>query len=639
MQGGVESHCENLYPRLARRGCEVVVLTRKPYVDPTRTFFEGVELRAIDCPKSKYLEAIAHTFKGVLMARRMKGKILHLHAIGPSLFAPLARLLGMKVIVTHHGPDYKRKKWNFFAKAFLRLCEWAGVTFADRLIVITRDIQEDLRRKYHKDSTVIPNGVVVAPAKNGSGELAAKFGLQKERYILAVGRFVPEKGFHDLIDAFARLDAPGWKLVIAGGADHEDSYSQSVREKALMNSSVVLTGFLKGDALRELYGQAGLFVLPSYHEGLPIVLLEAMSHGLSCLATDIPANRNVGLSEDRFFAPGNVSDLAEKMRVFLNSPLSQEARARQIDGILENYDWEKIADQTLRVYKSSKDEAGIRRGADWLSLPEIYPKEHLSKKAWKGMAQEWKVYLNFLGHRKPQNRFVIFAQGRTGSTLLKELLNCHPAVHCDEEILYYPKLFPGYFIGRKSSQSKKMSYGFKLKIYQLTEVQKIRDPRRFVLDLAERGWKIIHLKRENVLRQTISFLYAEKKSRFHLWKDDKRPLDDKKIEVNCAQLVEMMQKRDEYYKMENEVLKGLPAHPLSYEKDLLPPHGQQEAMDGVFGFLGLPTAAVSTRLMKSVSDRLEDVISNYSELERQLKNSKYEQYLRDVHYAGKERRW
>lgn len=181
--------------------------------------------------------------------------------------------------------------------------------------------------------------------------------MKRENYILAVGRFVPEKGFHDLVDAFnnsqiqnSQRTTDNWKLVIVGRADHEDKYSLGLKEKAGKNSNVVLTGFLTGEPLQELYSHAGLFVLPSYHEGLPIVLLEAMSYGLSCIASDISANRNVELSEERFFKAGNIKALVGKIKEFLDKPLTVEEKKRQIRMIAERYDWKKIAEETLKVY-------------------------------------------------------------------------------------------------------------------------------------------------------------------------------------------------------------------------------------------------------------------------------------------------
>ena len=276
MQGGVETHSEYLYTRLAHLGCDVTLFARAPYVTYRETMHNGVRLIAVECPKSKHMEALVHTAKAILQARLLKPDILHIQSIGPSIFAPLARMLGMKVVVTHHGENYKHKKWGFLARQFLRLCEAVGSLSAHEIIAISEHISALLEAKYDRKAAVIPNGVEI-PVFLESEDALEQFGLEKGRYILAVGRLVPEKGFHDLIEAFERACLIGRKLVIVGRADHEDAYSTNLKEKASRNPNVVMTGFLKGQPLQELYSHAGLFVIPSYYEGLPIVLLEALS--------------------------------------------------------------------------------------------------------------------------------------------------------------------------------------------------------------------------------------------------------------------------------------------------------------------------------------------------------------------------
>jgi glycosyltransferase involved in cell wall biosynthesis len=360
IQGGVENHCENLYLQLVQQDCDITVFTRRPYVTYPYSEYKGIKLIPLDCPRNKFLEAIVHTFKGVLKARVLKPDILHIHAIGPSLFAPFARLLGMKVVVTSHGPDYKRKKWSPPAKMFLMFCERMGMIFAHEIIAIADNIAYDIKKKFSREANVIPNGVEI-PCLSETETILGRFNLEKRKYILAVGRFVPEKGFHDLIDAFVEFQRTNhnsrdhWKLVIVGSADHEDKYSLNLTAQANKHADIVLTGFLSGKPLQEIYSHAGLFVLPSYYEGLPIVLLEAMSYGLSCIATDIPANRNIKLDEDRFFATGDPMVLASKIKEFISRHWKEEDSDKQISSIYDKYSWGKIALETLKIYKRVYD--------------------------------------------------------------------------------------------------------------------------------------------------------------------------------------------------------------------------------------------------------------------------------------------
>ena len=352
IQGGVEKHCEGLAVSLVKLGCEVIVFTRKPYVKNNIKEYKGVKLVALPAFRHKSLEAFLHTFLGVFVALRYKPDILHIQAIGPSLFTPLARILGMKVVVTSHGPNYKHLKWGKFAKLVLRLCEFLGVVFANEVIAITKIIADEIEKKYKRKITIIPNGVIISPIATSKNALII-YNLEKRKYILTVGRFVPEKGFHDLIDGFNMLQSPNYRLVIVGDADHEDKYSLGLKEKARENSNIVLTGFISGEPLHQLYSHAGLFVLPSYYEGLPIVLLEALSYGLPVLVSDIPANKEVELPAERYFRCGDIHDLKEKMEILLEKKLSEEEQQEIRKQIENKYNWDKIAQQTIQVYKKA----------------------------------------------------------------------------------------------------------------------------------------------------------------------------------------------------------------------------------------------------------------------------------------------
>lgn len=351
VQGGVENHCEHLYPHVAELGAEVTVFTRRPYISHQLSEYKGIRLVPLACPRNKFLEAIIHTLRSIVRARTLQPDILHIHAIGPSVFAPLAKAFGMNVVVTHHGPDYKREKWTLPAKVFLKFCEWAGMVFADEIIAISRNISDDVLRKFGRESAVIPNGIEI-PELTDSDETLRKFGLGRKRYILAVGRFVPEKGFHDLIEAFMAGDHREFRLVIAGDADHQSNYSRKLKEMAALSDSIILTGFIAGEPLRELFSNAALFALPSYYEGLPIALLEAMSYGLPCIASDIPANRNLPLAEINFFKKGDINALSQKIDEFIYSDWDEQKGLSQRNLIYELYNWRKIAEKTMEVYKN-----------------------------------------------------------------------------------------------------------------------------------------------------------------------------------------------------------------------------------------------------------------------------------------------
>lgn len=351
VQGGVETHAENLCPLLVELGCSVEVIGRSTYQPKDITHWRGVSFKRIWAPKSKGLEAIVHTFLGVLYAGLIsRPDVLHIQAIGPALMTPLARLLGLRVVVTHHGPDYHRQKWGRFAILALLLGERFGMRLSNERIVISMVIANIVMQSHSRYSHIIPNGVVLPEIPNSTDTLDL-FGLESGRYIVLVSRLVPEKRHLDLIDAFTKAAIPEWKLVIVGASDHPDAYVQEVLEKARKLPNVVCTGLQMGNALRELYGHAGIFVLPSSHEGLPIALLEALSYGLPVIASDIPANLEVGLSSKHYFALGNTDALAERLREFSLQPRTQEKRDQRRAWVSSRFNWPDIASKTVEVYR------------------------------------------------------------------------------------------------------------------------------------------------------------------------------------------------------------------------------------------------------------------------------------------------
>lgn len=344
IQGGVETHCQELYPRIVAKGHEVILMRRSTYVASTNKMprFRGVRLMDIYAPRIKSLEAIVHTFAAIVKARKLHPDLLHVHAIGPALMIPFARLLGMKVVMTNHGPDYDRQKWGRLAKFILRTGERMGSKFSNGIIVISPLIRDIVKTNYKRDSTLIFNGVN-APQPSGASDYVESLGLTPGKYIVALGRFVKEKGFDDLINAYRTISNRGVRLVIAGDADHPDDYSRSLKKLASDND-VVLPGFIKGEKLSQLMSNARLYVMSSYHEGLPIALLEAMSYKLDAIVSDITANRLSALAPQQFYPVGNITALAS----LLQQRIDATPIRREYD--LTPYNWDFIADQTLAFY-------------------------------------------------------------------------------------------------------------------------------------------------------------------------------------------------------------------------------------------------------------------------------------------------
>lgn len=338
IMGGVERHCEELCPRLAAMGLDVTVVRRTRYAADSLKEWKGVKIKDLPSPGNKAFEAIVHTFLAVCYAARKKADVLYLNAVGPALLTPFAKMLGLKVVFVHHGPDYDRDKWGPLAKAVLKFGERQGCRYADEVMVISEVIRDIVARRCGRTERVhlIHNGVQ-EPEFCQEPAWFGELGIEDGRYVLGMGRLVPEKRFHDLISAFKEARLPeGTRLVIAGDADHEDDYSRNLKAMAA-EAGVVMTGAVRGSRLHSLLTGASCFVLPSSHEGLPIALLEAMSYRLPVIVSDIPANLEVGLPEGCYFPMGNTEALTSAIEAHF------EGGVRICSYDMSPYNWDSIA--------------------------------------------------------------------------------------------------------------------------------------------------------------------------------------------------------------------------------------------------------------------------------------------------------
>lgn len=348
IQGGVEQHCESLYPLLGSDDCMITVFRRKPFIVKREKVFDHISF--IDLPSTRIpgFETFYHSFLSTVVCIIKRPDIVHIHNIGPGFFVPFLKIFGLKVVMTYHSPNYEHVKWSPFTRLFLKFSEFLSTKFADVIIFVSFYQKEKLGNKVNYIH--ISNGVML-PSQTDNDDYIKDLGLLNRKYILSVGRFVEEKGFDLLIRAFSKTKQKGFQLVIAGDSDHETSYSFHLKELAKANK-VVLPGFIRGDNLSQLYTHARLFVLPSYNEGQPLSLLEAMSYHLPVLASDIPANMQVALPEESYFTSGNEISLQEKLDQKLNS----EFEAVNYD--MTTYNWDNIAIQTKNVYRQLLEKRG-----------------------------------------------------------------------------------------------------------------------------------------------------------------------------------------------------------------------------------------------------------------------------------------
>ena len=355
--GGVEKHVERLAVGLSEKGHKVFVYTRPWYSNPAVKSYKGVKLVSIRSWKTKNLDAITHTFFATLDVLKKNYDIVHYHGVGPALLAWIPKYFkkNTKVIITFHCVDRFHQKWGWFARFMLRLGEWMAIHASDDTIVVSKTLQLYTSRKYKADTVYVPNGVD-CHKKVGVDRIKRKYGLQKGEYFLFLSRLVKHKGAHYLIDAYKKLTTDK-KLVIVGDAAFTSKYVKKWKKLAGDSKKIVFTGNVSGDSQEwyELFSNAYLFVHPSESEGLPIVVLEAMSFGLPVLVSDITENMEiVGSSHGFSFKNKDVKDLKNKLQYLLGTPeLVQKVGEDARKHVEIHYSWDDITQSVLRVYQDA----------------------------------------------------------------------------------------------------------------------------------------------------------------------------------------------------------------------------------------------------------------------------------------------
>ncbi len=349
-RGGVEVVVEELSTRMAKRGHCITLLNRSGCDNGGLSEYKGVKLKKVFTIRGKGLAAVSSSLAAGLKAAVGKYDIVHVHAEGACAWLWIPHLFGKKCVVTVHGLDWKREKWNLnFASKYIRLGEKTAVRYADEIIVLNRETQDYFKRTYNRETVYIPNAVS-KPEIRDAKFITSRFGLRKDDYILFLGRLVPEKGVSYLIDAYKSLRTDK-KLVVAGSASDTDKYVRSLMEKAA-GSSIIFTGFVTGEIRRELYSNAYVYVLPSNLEGMPIALLEAMSYRNCCVVSDIPECTEVVEDNAVIFKTNDAENLREKLQMLCDdSKLVNEYRSKSADFIFEKYSWDDAADKTLELYQ------------------------------------------------------------------------------------------------------------------------------------------------------------------------------------------------------------------------------------------------------------------------------------------------
>lgn len=362
-QGGIEHHCAEIYPRMVAAGHRVDLYARASYNGSSTgraRQYKGVQVITMPSIRVRGIDALACSGMSAAIAtlKRPLGQpydIVHFHALGPSLFTPLPQFFSKaKILTTCHGLDWKRAKWGNFSSRIIKTGEQTAVKFADRLVVVSEALQDYFYKTYGKESTYIENAPVTYADSDSRFAYGYSLGLTPQKYIVFVGRLVPEKRVDLLLRAFQRLRPQGWKLAVVGDRSDTDAFTNELLQIADNHPGIVFTGELQGARLSELMRGAGLFVLPSDVEGLPLALLEAMQEGIPAVVSDIPVHRQI-MGGDRgvTFATGNLNDFHDRLGWAVTHP-QQMARMAQRAGVYvrSHHNWETITDKYIRLYES-----------------------------------------------------------------------------------------------------------------------------------------------------------------------------------------------------------------------------------------------------------------------------------------------
>lgn len=355
-EGGVEIVVEELATRLVEEGHRVDIYNRigKNIQDKDADKgkkklknYKGIRIINIPTINKKGIDAFLYSLIASFRALFGKYDVIHYHAEGSCVMLWLPHLFKKKIVVTIHGLDWQRAKWGGLATKYIKFGEKCAVKYADEIIVLSKNLKKYFKDTYNRDTQFIPNGVN-QPIIKEANIIKQKLNLEKNNYILFLARIVPEKGLHYLIEAFGQINTK-MKLVIAGGGSHTNSYLEEIKKKVERDKRIIMTGFVQGEELEELFSNCYLYCLPSDVEGMPISLLEAMSYGKNCLISDIDENVQVVGKYGITFEKSNVNDLKNKLIECLQGKYRYDEN-EIANYVLEKYNWNEIVNKTLKVY-------------------------------------------------------------------------------------------------------------------------------------------------------------------------------------------------------------------------------------------------------------------------------------------------
>lgn len=346
---GFEQCVEQLGKRLVQRGHEVTVYCRSHHITYPENSYLGMRLVKLPTIANKYLDTIIHSFFSSVHALPQRYDIALYFIAGNSPVTWIPRLVGTKTIINVDGLDWKREKWPTFAKKYIQFSEYLSTRLPNLYLTDSVVVQNYYKDTYGSVPPYIPYGsdVEIVPP----GETLARFGLEAGRYVLFVGRLVPENCAHHLVEAFRNLPTD-LKCVIVGDAPYAEEYIAALKQSAGADPRIVFTGYVFGKGYQELGSNARIFVGTSGVGGTHPALIEAMAFGNCVITHDTAENlETIGDAGFAYNGKAGAADLERVLAHLLADPelvADYAARAKQRADTV--YTWDSVTDAYERLF-------------------------------------------------------------------------------------------------------------------------------------------------------------------------------------------------------------------------------------------------------------------------------------------------
>jgi len=348
---GSDKFAFELYPRIVKRGHSLVAYCRIYPGDSSErpTEYEGIKLKYYKTVNKAGFDTLVHSAKATFdVIFRNTADVVHLHSGANSIWAMLLRIAGKRVVLSQFAMDWKRDKWPWYGKLFYIFSNYITAYFPNKVVFDNIFTKEYFEKKFKRSFDFIPYGseVKVPPANI---DILDKTGIKPQEYFLFVGRFIPDKGLHLLVEAFEKLKT-GKKLVLIGGSPNPGDYEMKV--KSTKDPRIIFPGYVYGDDTNILMKNAYAYIQPSLIEGLSPVILTVMGLGTPLICSDIIENTFITKDNAVHFKSGDANSLNEKMQYALGNSekLQNNAKLGQAD-VSERFNWESITDQYIALLK------------------------------------------------------------------------------------------------------------------------------------------------------------------------------------------------------------------------------------------------------------------------------------------------